>query len=116
MVLTISNALTFEGCGSAGQSDCTDSHVPDLRRLKQTLWMVLSYLVSSASLFDPFNVIFAQRANLILRLFIPSFIVGGVHHRLQATSVPGRMPYRRICITDLPAGFDAPLLYQSDGT
>ena len=57
-------------CRLTGQSYCTDSHVPDLRRLKQTLSTVLCYFVSSPSLFNPFNVIFAQRANLILRLFI----------------------------------------------
>ena len=57
-------------CRLTGQSNCTESHVSDLRRLKQTLLTVLCYFVSSPSLFNPFNVIFAQRANINLRLFM----------------------------------------------
>ena len=66
--------------------------------------MVLRYLVSAPSFFTPFNVVFAQRANLILLLFIEFFIVGGIRPCLQAIFAP----YRRGWITEPLAGFDLP--------
>ena len=73
--LSILNALTFAVCGLwqcrlTGQSECTNSHVSDRHHLKQMLSMVPRYFVSSLLFLNPFNVIFAQRANLIIRLFI----------------------------------------------